>query len=161
MTEILAIAEDVASRLDQLDRAVDEVFTMMAGISCVPTESLVEYSHEVTSIIGLAGSLSGAFVVSVTEADAICITEALTRSQITEFDSMVSDTMGEICNMLAGVWKGGFRNLASACLLSVPTVFTGKDYRRCMQSMLVCIERSYLFESHAITVSILYEPSPK
>ncbi len=162
MAEIAEIAEDVATQLDKLDRAVDQVFGMMAGLMSVPTDSPVEHRHEVTAIIGLAGSLNGAFVINTTETDALRITEALTRSSLTEFDDIASDTMGEICNMLAGVWKGGFRSLASACLLSVPTVFTGRDYRRCMQSMLMCIERSYLIDkSHALMISILYEGESK
>lgn len=157
MTEMMAIAEDVATQLDKLDRAVDEVFRIMAGISFIPTNNPVEHNYEVTAIIGLAGSLSGAFIINTTENDALRFTEALTRSSLTEFDDMVSDTIGEICNMLAGVWKGGFRSLASACLLSVPTVFTGKDYRRCTQSMQTCVERTYLYGPHALTIGILYE----
>jgi chemotaxis protein CheX len=160
MTEMMAIAEDVANQPDKLDRAVDDVFSMMAGLKLIPTTDPVEHNNEVTAVIGLAGSLNGAFIINAREADALRFTEALTRSTVTEFDEIASDTMGEICNMLSGVWKAGFRSLASACLLSVPTVFTGRDPKRLMQSMGTCIERSYLYGQHALTVSILYEGGP-
>ena len=43
-------------------------------------------------------------------------------------DDTVKDGIGEICNMLAGAWKGKVPELAANCGLSVPAVITGRDY---------------------------------
>ena len=42
--------------------------------------------------------------------------------------------IGEICNMLAGTWKGKVPELAANCGLSVPAVITGRDYNLHVQA---------------------------
>ena len=38
------------------------------------------------------------------------------------------DALGEICNMVAGNFKNKVSGLGNGCMLSVPTVITGRDY---------------------------------
>ena len=38
------------------------------------------------------------------------------------------DLLGEICNMVAGSFKAQLSDIATQCMLSVPTVVSGKDY---------------------------------
>ena len=44
-------------------------------------------------------------------------------------DECVRDALGEICNMVAGSFKGQLSDIAEKCMLSVPTVVSGKDYQ--------------------------------
>jgi hypothetical protein len=53
---------------------------------------------------------------------------------LTEVDDTVKDGIGEICNMLAGAWKGKVPDLAANCGLSVPAVITGRDYNLHVQA---------------------------
>lgn len=157
MGEIADVAAEVATQLTHLDNTVEEVFSMMMGISCSAADVPSVENNEVTAIVGLAGVLSGAYVVNVTDAAALRIAGALMGMPVTEIDDMVKDSVGELCNMLAGGWKGRFPQLASQCMLSVPMIATGKDCMLHVKKPSVCVERSYLFESHAMTVSILCE----
>jgi chemotaxis protein CheX len=155
--EITGIAAEVIAQVDLLDQTIAEVFSMMMGISCVPTEDASSPSKEVTAVVGLAGSLSGAYVINVTDAAALHIAGALMGMPATEVDDMVKDSIGEVCNMLAGGWKGRFPQLASDCMLSVPTIVTGKDYRVHIQKPSVRLERKYTFGEHMLSISILCE----
>jgi len=40
----------------------------------------------------------------------------------------IRDALGEICNMVAGSFKAQLSDIATQCMLSVPTVVSGKDY---------------------------------
>ncbi len=157
MPETTGMAAGVAAQVELLDQTIEEVFSMMMGIACIPTESPAPPSNEVTAVVGLAGALSGAYVINVTDAAALRIAGALMGVPSTEVDDMVKDSIGEVCNMLAGGWKGRFPQLASECMLSVPTIVTGRDYRIHIQKPCVRIERCYQFESHLLSISILCE----
>jgi chemotaxis protein CheX len=140
--------------MSHLDSAVEEVFRMMMGLSCCNFPGISSRSNEVTALVGLAGVVSGVFVVDVTKAGALCITSALMSMPVQEVDEMVKDAVGELCNMLAGGWKGRFPLLAADCLLSVPMIATSRDYTLHTQKLLTRIARSYRFESHTMIVSI-------
>jgi chemotaxis protein CheX len=155
--ETTGIAAEVAAQVEHLDQTVEEVFSMMMGIACTPSDNPVVPSNEVTAVVGLAGALSGALVINVTDAAALRIAGALMGVPAAEVDDMVKDSIGEVCNMLAGGWKGRFPQLASECMLSVPTIVTGKDYRLHIQKPCLRIERNYTFESYLLSVSILCE----
>ena len=43
-------------------------------------------------------------------------------------EECIRDALGEICNMVAGSFKGQLSDVAAQCMLSVPTVVSGKDY---------------------------------
>lgn len=157
MPETTGIAAEAAAQVNLLDQTLEEVFSMMMGISCTPTEEPASASNEVTAVVGLAGALSGAYVINVTDSAALRIAGALMGMPATEVDDMVKDSIGEVCNMLAGGWKGRFPKLASECMLSVPTIVTGRDYRLHIQKPSVKIERTYKFESHLLSINILCE----
>ena len=58
----------------------------------------------------------------------------MTGMEFYEIDDTVKDGIGEICNMLAGAWKGKVPELAANCGLSVPAVITGRDYNLHVQA---------------------------
>jgi len=72
-------------------------------------------------------------------------------------DAMVRDAVGEVCNMIAGAWKGFDPALASGCLLSTPTVVAGSSYRLFSQRAPVRIERAYRFEDLTFAISLSCE----
>jgi chemotaxis protein CheX len=44
-------------------------------------------------------------------------------------EECIRDALGEICNMVAGSFKALLSDVADQCMLSVPTVVSGKDYQ--------------------------------
>lgn len=68
---------------------------------------------------------------------------------------MTQGWIGEICNMLAGAWKGRVPGLAASCGLSVPAVITGGDYKIRVQSLQFQLYRDYRFEDASFSVTII------
>ena len=70
------------------------------------------------------------------------------------FDT-VKDAVGEICNMLAGAWKGNVPELASYCGLSVPAVITGRDYNLRVAAPEFQLDHAYRFGTWRLGVTIV------
>ena len=75
--------------------------------------------------------------------------------EFTEVDDTVKDAIGEVCNMLAGTWKGKVPELASRCDLSVPAVITGRDYKLRVQAPEFTLRHGYRFDDAFFDVTIL------
>jgi chemotaxis protein CheX len=149
----------VADKYTQyLDSAVEEVFHLMMGVSCAPVSHSSDESPEtISAVIGFAGSMSGICVLRSGGTVSLLMAERLTNSSLPEIDDTVMDAMGEICNMIAGAWKNQQPRLASTCLLSTPTVVTGRNYHLHMQKPDFRIERSYQFETAVFTLVLACE----
>lgn len=146
-------AEQVARWEVYLDRAAGEVFSTMVGVSCVPAEAAPAGEAEtISAVIGLAGALSGSLVLRVGRAAAERIAERLTGA-VAE-PALVRDAVGEICNMVAGAWKGLDPKLSSGCLLSTPTVVAGLSYDVFSQRAPLRLERAYRFEEQRMLLTL-------
>jgi len=139
-----------------LDASVDEVFKLMLGVTCKRIAApAASESESVTAVVGFGGQLSGACVFRAGASAAIKIAARMTGMEFTEVDDTVKDGIGEICNMLAGAWKGKFPGLAAHCGLSIPTVITGRDYNLRVQAPQFQLHHAYLFEDACFAVSIV------
>jgi chemotaxis protein CheX len=83
------------------------------------------------------------------------IAAAMTGMEFDSVDDTVKDGIGEICNMLAGAWKGRVPELAANCGLSVPAVITGRDYKLRVQSPEFQIHHVYRFGEELFEVTIV------
>jgi chemotaxis protein CheX len=143
-----------------LDQAVDEVCSTMMGVRCLPVEENAGIGREtVAAVVGLAGALSGSMVLHTGSETAISMAERLTGIAPEGVDAMVRDAVGEVCNMIAGAWKGFDPALSSGCLLSTPTVVAGTRYELFSERAPVRIERCYGFAESLFTVTIFCERS--
>jgi len=139
-----------------LDSSVNEVFHMMLGASCVPTASIpLEESETITAVVGFGGLLSGACVFRSGASAALVIAGKLTGMEFTEIDDTVKDAVGEVCNMLAGTWKGRVPELAAKCGLSIPAVITGRNYHIHVQAPEFRLHHIYQFEDVTFEVTII------
>lgn len=154
-----AMAAQQANRMEQqLDRAVEEVFSTMMAVDCLPLEdSLLPERETLSAVIGMAGALSGSMVLHSGSRAAVSIAERLTGMQPDGIDAMVRDAVGEVCNMIAGAWKGVDPVLASGCLLSTPTVVAGSSYELFSQRASLRLERSYRFADCAFSITVFCE----
>jgi len=112
-----------------LELATQEVFEIMLGCQVKPAaESEPKPNPEFTAMVGLAGALCGVVTVCC---------DAKTARQIAQFmlaeaadsEEQVGDALGEICNMVAGNFKNKLAGTDERCMLSVPTVISGGEYR--------------------------------
>lgn len=150
----------VVSDPKNLDASVDEVFRLMLGVECArdtkSTTPVVPPSAEsVTAVVGFGGLLSGACVVRMTADAARHVAGAMTGMAFTEVDDTVKDAIGEICNMLAGTWKGKVPELAANVGLSVPAVITGRDYNLHVQAPEFQLLHNYAFDAQRFAVTIV------
>jgi chemotaxis protein CheX len=156
MTLSLRESVHLVSDPGNLDASVDEVFQLMLGVTCRrdPAPAASE-SESVTAVVGFGGVLSGACVFRSGAAAAMKIAARLTGMEFIELDDTVKDGIGEICNMLAGAWKGKVPGLAANCGLSIPTVITGRDYNLHVQASQFQLHHAYRFEDAHFAVTIV------
>jgi chemotaxis protein CheX len=158
MAAVSGIEKESARYEEYLDRATAEVFGTMMGVACVPAEKgAVEERETISAVIGLAGAMSGSMVLHSGTAAALRIAEMLAGVAPEGVDAMVRDAIGEVCNMLAGAWKGFDPVLSSGCLLSTPTVVAGSSYEMFSERAPFRLERSYRFEEMVFTLTLFFE----
>jgi len=147
---------DKVSDPRNLDASVGEVFQLMLGVECERDSAPAAIEPEsVTAVVGFGGLLSGACVFRSCGSTAIEIAARMTGMEFEEIDDTVKDGIGEICNMLAGAWKGKVPELAAHCGLSVPAVITGRDYRLHVQAPEFQLNHVYRFEGASFAVTIV------
>jgi chemotaxis protein CheX len=150
----------LVSNPENLDASVEEVFHLMLGLTCHriseprPLPPVPE-GESVTAVVGLGGLLSGACVFRSGALAAMKIAARMTGMEFDALDDTVKDGIGEICNMLAGSWKGKMPDLAANCGLSVPAVITGRDYNLHVQAPEFKLNHMYRFEEEVFEVTIV------
>lgn len=81
-------------------------------------------SHEVNSVVGLAGPLSGYFFLSMDETTAKALASAMMGGMAVEqFDEMASSALAELTNMIAG--NSLLQIDREGCDLTPPSVIRG------------------------------------
>ena len=123
--------EETHQRFTQaLSTAAAEVFEMMVGTPLGPSdEGTLPCVADYTAMIGLAGDLCGVLSFRCSLESAACIAGKMLGTDEQTSEECIRDAVGEICNMVAGSFKAQVTDLAQQCMLSVPTVVSGKDYR--------------------------------
>ena len=84
--------------------------------------------HEVSSVIGLSGSITGSVVVNLSKGVAMKLASALSGEEISEIDEDCIDAVGEIANMVVGGAKKDFPGGNNS--ISVPSVIIGRHQVR-------------------------------
>jgi chemotaxis protein CheX len=145
---------------DHLHDSVREVFATMLGVDCHRETGMDTLNNDkaeasVTAVVGFGGILSGACVFRCGAQDARQIAARLAGIEFDTVDDVVKDAVGEICNMLAGTWKGKVPDLAANCGLSVPAVITGNDYELHVQSPEFKICQAFWFDNTRFELTIV------
>jgi chemotaxis protein CheX len=157
MTVSLRESLHLISEPRNLDASVEEVFQLMLGVNCQRFEGPVEIvePESVTAVVGFGGLLSGACVFRSGASAAIKIAAHMTGMEFDEVDDTVKDGIGEICNMLAGAWKGKVPDLSANTGLSVPAVITGRDYNLHVQAPEFKLHHTFHFDDASFEVTII------
>jgi chemotaxis protein CheX len=112
--------------------AATSVFDTMLGVAITPREALFgevgPVTHDISGMIGLSGDAKGLVTLSLGREVALSATEALLGARPAEIDESVSDTVGELTNMVTGMAKG---QLPGTLNMSLPSVVSGTNH--CMK----------------------------
>ncbi|MDT8066863.1 MAG: chemotaxis protein CheX [Terriglobia bacterium] len=147
--------ETVEHWRSMLEVATCEVFEIVLGSSLEATNKVSNGTvHEYTAIVGLAGSMCGVITLRCTAGSAALMASKMLGVPIVEAGGQSRDAIGEVCNMIAGNFKTKLTNLASQCMLSVPTVITGADYQLHSLSEGATAEATLRFEDEILCVTL-------
>ena len=97
-------------------------------------------------MVGMAGALCGMTTLRCSREASIKLASQMLGGEEVASRSAARDALGELCNMIAGNFKGKINQLADQCMLSVPTVISGEDY-----------SMSPLNPSDGLTIALRYE----
>jgi chemotaxis protein CheX len=132
-----------------LEIAAIEVFEMMAGVRLEVNPTLTEEKGEHTAMVGMAGALCGMTTVRCSRQASAKFASLMLGGDSASNPATSKDALGELCNMVAGNFKGKVSTLADQCMLSVPTVITGEDY-----------SLSPVDPAEGVTVALIYDGEP-
>jgi len=88
-------------------------------------EQIKEFSHNVSGIIGLAGTHQGMLAIHAPEEVAKGITHDFLGVEVESIDEDVKDAISELANMIAGSVKPALSANGKDIQLSIPSVFHG------------------------------------
>ena len=118
-----------ASYRGELANATREVFEIMVGTSLgSPTEESPHFVADFSAMVGIAGNLCGLVALHTSSECARKIAAKMLGTEELGGGEDAQDAFGEVCNMIAGSFKGRIAGLADGCALSVPTVIFGRDF---------------------------------
>lgn len=132
VSKLASIPPEEAERRfsEALATGADEVFETMVGtpLGSVDQVTLPRVADH-TAMIGLAGDLCGVLSFRCSAAAAARIAAQMLGTDEASSEECIRDALGEVCNMVAGSFKARVSEIAHQCMLSVPTVVSGKDYQ--------------------------------
>jgi chemotaxis protein CheX len=137
-----------------IEVAAREVFELMLGCQLTVPATAEQTILDVTSMVGLAGQLSGVFSVRCSGKAATLMTSKMLGVKLDEVGPEVLDAIGEVCNMVAGNFKHKIAVLAEGCMLSPPTVVTGSAYNLHSLTDSPALEVRLLFEGMPLVISL-------
>jgi chemotaxis protein CheX len=124
-----AIATTSTAYLSIFVDATTSVFDTMLGAAITPREALFGNHgmppHDISCMIGLSGDAKGMVTLSLSREVALSATEAILGARPADLDASVSDAVGELTNMVAGMAKG---RLPGTLNMSLPSVVTGSNH---------------------------------
>ena len=140
--------------LPLMELATREVFDLMLGCQLAKPEIAVDGTFDTTSMVGLAGKMCGILTCSCGANAATLMASKMLGVPATAGSREVLDALGEVCNMVAGNFKNKIPGMGDGCLLSVPTVITGKNYSMHSLAESAALEVRLLLEGMPIVISL-------
>jgi chemotaxis protein CheX len=137
-----------------LECATQEVFEIMVGCQ-VKTVAVSEHqlTGGITAIVGLAGALCGVVTVCCTAPTAGLLAKGM-LGDTGDSAGQALDALGEMCNMIAGNFKNKLAGTDERCMLSVPSVISGSEYK--FHSLVdgISMETVVLFEEAPVVIRL-------
>ena len=154
VNELPTIKNDYQNWVPVMDLAIREVFDLMMGCQLTAPEIPINGSFDTTSMIGFPGKVRGIMTFSCGAKAAMLMASKMLAAPATEVTREVLDALGEVCNMVAGNFKNKVPSMGEGCMLSVPTVITGKNYSMHSLADTAALEVRLSFEGMPIVISL-------
>jgi len=154
LNELPAVRSNHEDWIPMMELATREVFEMMLGCQLAVPETAANGPFDVTSMVGLASKVCGILTFSCGAQSAALMASKMLNAPAAEGSREVLDALGEICNMVAGNFKNKVAGLGEGCMLSVPTVITGRNYSLHTLADSPALEVRLLFEGMPIVISL-------
>ncbi|MCL2066325.1 MAG: chemotaxis protein CheX [Treponema sp.] len=119
-----------------------------------------ESNWDISGIIGLSGQVIGAVAISLKDKTACQVTKILTGKDHDHIDTLVSDTIGEIINIIVGNVKKDFEE-ELRIKISLPTIIKGKAHSIVWpneKTRIICIPFT-IFSDHEMCLSVAVDPT--
>lgn len=137
-----------------LSEAATEVFSMMAGAQLAPAAGVESTrTNNVTGTVSIAGAVRAVFSFRCSTEAAARIASGMLGISVEEAAGQKWDAVGEICNIMAGHFKAKI-GLEAECMLTVPTVIAGSNYRIHTLPEGECIEIPMVYEGETVLVAL-------
>lgn len=147
-------AAELASWRDFLFDAASEVFSMMVGAELAPAaDSQVSDGTHITGTVGIAGAVRAVFSLRCSMEAANLVASRMLGVPVEDAAAHNCDAIGEVCNMVAGQFKTKI-GLEASCLLTVPSVITGRDYQVHSPAHGKRIQVPALFEGQMVSLAL-------
>jgi chemotaxis protein CheX len=138
-----------------LEIGTKEVFSLMLGRELeAGQESHSQPGTAFAAMVGLAGDICGVVSVRCGQRAAERIAALMLDLPPEKAVEHVSDALGEVANMVAGNFKNKLNGKNDGCMLSLPTVITGADYRFRSLSVESGMELQFSFENMPLIVKL-------
>jgi len=135
-----------------LELATREVFELMVNSPIDSSKPEPGYVPDFTAMVGLAGQICGVLSVRCSVGTASLMASRMLEIPIEEVDQERWDAAAEVCNMIAGNFKSKLSGAGSHCLLSVPTIVTGADYKVKSMADGETVQAWMLFEGNPLWI---------
>lgn len=135
-----------------LDEAVGEVMLMMLQLACEPGDLGETLISPISAEVTFAGAMQGSCVVRLATGCAAWLTTLLVGDPSEPHVELVRDTVGELCNMIAGGYKNRLCALLAGSTLSVPRIDL-VEQRYC-DGAVILVDRVYSLSGGDLLVSL-------
>lgn len=138
-----------------LERSAQEVFALMLGENLeIDAEPVSADSLDVTSMVGLAGSLCGLLTLRCSRKCAGLMATKMLGADATVAQTQMEDAIGEVCNVVTGNFKSKVSGPGDGCRLSIPTVITGSNYRLYALAGIYTLQINFLFHENPLVITL-------
>lgn len=151
----VAVQEAIANWIPLLELASREVFDLMLGSQLeMATQPLSDAGLDITTMVGLAGKMCGLVTIQCATPSAIRMASKMLGTEVEKSGIETWDALGEVCNMVAGNFKIKIPGMGDNCLLSVPTVIKGGNYKFHSAANARRMQTGFLFEGALLLAAL-------
>jgi chemotaxis protein CheX len=135
-----------------MDEAVGEVFSSMLYRSCTALADPLAVFGDFSARISISGTFEANCSLEFPSRSAECLTDALLGTGLGTYDdAMMTDAVGELCNMIVGGWKRRLGEQSAGLALSLPFPCNGSCHAAPAKSR---IRRTYAFDDSHFVLSL-------
>jgi len=137
------------------DTIVEVFFTMVgAAVTTAPTDAPLA-TAQLTGIVGIAGAIRANFILQCSHTASTKLSSQMLGIHPDDPDSRKAsaDALGEIRNIVAGYFKAK-AGMGDTCMLSVPTIIVGQNYKFHSARMFQKLELAVSYEGEELLATL-------